>query len=975
MRGVRTIGVRVGLRRRLLLAAAVVFGLVQFAASQYYEGLQEELSAKGLPQGSWVIGGGSESEFVATRSGATQGTVVDVTGQTFTQGLRIEITTLPQNYWSANFQYRSTAAVFSGSVMLAVVQMRCVDTRDVTYRGKAQLVIKNHDTNDGLYTKSLAAGTEWKTYYIPFVVDADLAVDKLRMEFFLGFKVQTLEFGGVGLIDYGTSVSVDDLPVTTEPLTYPGREEDAAWRENARRRIEELRKGDMHITVKGSDGAAVPDARVSVRMTRHAFRFGTAICEPMITGTSADAQRYRSEFLRLFNYAVLENYLKWHVWHDAGTHETTLGVLDFLKQHDIPYRGHNILWPRSDVSPPGVQAMLQADPVDTAELRRVCNQHILDITAFVEHYPPVEWDVINETFSDLYSKLLGFEAFADWYKLAEQAVAPGTQLYINEACPTDYYFRYMDMLRSEGARIDGIGIEGHIHYADGYGPEYYLALFDTLYNRYQTAIAITEFDYRVGENADDHSPAQDALAADFTRDFLTACFSHPSMNSFLMWGFWNGRQWLKAAPIFRTDWTLRPSGQAYIDLVFGEWWTTGTLTADEAGTCTVRGFLGDYEIIADDGSTAKRVTAVLEKEGTSVTIILPAQSPIPAPVLRLERKGAREVALAWDPQTGVEGYHLYDGDSVITASPVRASPYTAGSLEPGTRYSFRLRGIDAQGVMSPFSNSVTVTTDETYYSTLMHALTTEPYSMADPEYIIGSDEEFVLSGGNIYGNGAREFIAVTGQPFTRAVRHRTDSVPAEFWQRSVIMRNARPITAGDSLLAVFWLRTNPELGGADSCDISFVVKSATHEELFSRRLTCGETWMRFEYPFSSTNAYDIDGVEFAFFTGYRIQVIEIGGIALVAQAPPTRARITRAATANPLVETAVVGGNLRIAVRDADAAACVIDIVAADGRLVQRFAPDPNTRTGFACRLPSGMYVVRVRGRHGDGVIHRVLVP
>jgi hypothetical protein len=78
------------------------------------------------------------------------------------------------------------------------------------------------------------------------------------------------------------------------------------------------------------------------------------------------------------------------------------------------------------------------------------------------------------------------------------------------------------------------------------------------------SINITEFDASVDD---------EQLQADMTRDYLTVCFSHPAVANFIMWGFWDGQHWRKNATIFRKDWSLKPSGNVYRDLVFKQWWT------------------------------------------------------------------------------------------------------------------------------------------------------------------------------------------------------------------------------------------------------------------------------------------------------------------------------------------------------------------------------------------------------------------
>ena len=49
------------------------------------------------------------------------------------------------------------------------------------------------------------------------------------------------------------------------------------------------------------------------------------------------------------------------------------------------------------------------------------------------------------------------------------------------------------------------------------------------YARLELPIKITEFDVDV---------ADESLQADYTRDFLYAAFSHPSVSGIQLWGFW-----------------------------------------------------------------------------------------------------------------------------------------------------------------------------------------------------------------------------------------------------------------------------------------------------------------------------------------------------------------------------------------------------------------------------------------------------
>ena len=57
-------------------------------------------------------------------------------------------------------------------------------------------------------------------------------------------------------------------------------------------------------------------------------------------------------------------------------------------------------------------------------------------------------------------------------------------------------------------------------------------------------------------------------------------------------GVWEGDHWKPQAALWRKDWSIKPGGQAYFDLVFRDWWTKAQGKSSAAGDCTLRGFYG-----------------------------------------------------------------------------------------------------------------------------------------------------------------------------------------------------------------------------------------------------------------------------------------------------------------------------------------------------------------------------------------------
>jgi hypothetical protein len=98
--------------------------------------------------------------------------------------------------------------------------------------------------------------------------------------------------------------------------------------------------------------------------------------------------------------------------------------------------------------------------------------------------------------------------------------------------------------------------------------------------------------------------------------------SHPKVDGILMWGFWEKRHWKPNAALVRKDWSLKPNGQAWMDLVHRQWTTNEQGKSDPDGAFKVRGFLGEYEITVTSGDKTKTVKAALPKEGATVTVTL-----------------------------------------------------------------------------------------------------------------------------------------------------------------------------------------------------------------------------------------------------------------------------------------------------------------------------------------------------------------
>ncbi|MGE5612215.1 MAG: endo-1,4-beta-xylanase [Bacillota bacterium] len=360
--------------------------------------------------------------------------------------------------------------------------------------------------------------------------------------------------------------------------------------------IEKHRKGTLIIE-------AAPNTEVSVEQLRHEFWFGAALADQAFSGRMrpADQEKYRAVFLENFNAAVTEVALKWHAMEPRRgnvNYATVDAILQWTDQHQIPLRGHNIFWG----IPNRVQDWLKALPND--ELRQVLKNRALDIA---QRYRGrfAEYDLNNEMIhGNYYEDRLGKDItlqMAQWVRQGD----PKAVLYLNDydiltGVRLDDYARHIRTLLDQGVPIGGIGVQGHLH-GDTFDPKALRNALEKL-AEFNLPIRVTEFNMpgqrsrfyqdrnlRLTE-AEEKAKAQDLV------DYYRICFAQPRVEGILMWGFWEGANWIPASSLYRRDWTPLPAATAYRDLVFNQWWTRWHGRTDAQGRCEVRAFYGKHRI-------------------------------------------------------------------------------------------------------------------------------------------------------------------------------------------------------------------------------------------------------------------------------------------------------------------------------------------------------------------------------------------
>ena len=528
----------------------------------------------------------------------------------------------PATAWDIQLSFPSNVPIKKGDVLLASFWMRAVQTESGYVR--TDLIVEDSTSYNKLVYFEASAGRVWKPIFVPFVASEDEAAGAAIVHLHLGFLPQTVALAGLSLVDYGSNVDVKSLPTTS--FSYQGRELNAPWRKAAMERIERIRKGDLRVRVVDGAGKVIPAAKLELRMTRQAFDFGASLDNRFFYDKSKEGQQYRDTFFQNFNSAVLGRALKWGEWEGLSydpqgkryTREEAIAFVHFLRDHGTRVRGHNLVWPSwiylSYI--PDLKALSN----DPAALQKRIVEHISDEVGALKGQC-YEWDVVNEPYSnhDIID-IVGENRMADWFKAAHRA-DPQARLFINDngilegggddQNHINAYFNTLQTLQKNGAPLGGIGMEGHFSQLVT-PPTRVLGLLDR-FGTLGVPIKVTEFDV---------STPDEGLRADYTRDYMTLMFSHPAVNGFLMWGFWEGDHWIPEAAPWKRDFSLRPGGRVYQDLVYKQWWTNADGQTNKRGEFGTRGFLGSYSLRVSARGKSLDVPLELSKSGKTVTVVL-----------------------------------------------------------------------------------------------------------------------------------------------------------------------------------------------------------------------------------------------------------------------------------------------------------------------------------------------------------------
>ncbi|MEL7121086.1 MAG: endo-1,4-beta-xylanase [Bacteroidota bacterium] len=614
----------------------------------YHTTLMESFQTEyGLPEGQWLFYN-NEKEIIdnAGNYGGAFSRNASV-GTAFSELVNAQINNAGANPWDAGWSIRNRQKIDAGDKVLFILSLRAP-----AGSGKVNIFAENSSTFAKEVILTVDLSESWINYLIPFEATSTFNAQSITFGLHLAHQAQAVEIGGFTAINFGGSIELSDLPDQKNTEKYGGFEADAPWRAVAAENIERLRKADLEIIIKDSNGNLIDDVEVKVNMLEHEFAFGSAITAHQIAGNNNHNLIYEDKIINLdgnghgFNWVVFENDLKWPAWEDEWlvNRSELINAITWLTERGKKIRGHTLVWPGASNMPSDISANRN----DLNYIKNRVDQHLEEVLGHpnIKGIIP-EWDALNEittnrSLEQYFKGEAGYETgreiLADIFKKSKE-VDPEVGLWLNDYVtlsqntkPGNTNYDNLKLFTQElidaGVEIEGIGFQGHIGGSPNGIPSI-LETLDDFYNEFGLKAKITEFDMP--------SFVEEELAGNYLRDFITAIFSHESMNGFLFWNFWDGSTWQNGGTnLFRQDWSKTPSYDTFVGLVFNEWWNDTTLISANGGIAKTRVFKGTHEIsyesngilIKDTIKVAQQVSLEIVVENQVTSISNPATSSI-----------------------------------------------------------------------------------------------------------------------------------------------------------------------------------------------------------------------------------------------------------------------------------------------------------------------------------------------------------
>ncbi|KAK3327766.1 glycoside hydrolase superfamily [Cercophora scortea] len=294
-----------------------------------------------------------------------------------------------------------------------------------------------------------------------------------------------------------------------------------------------------------------------------------------------------------FGQTTPTNGMKWLFTEPApGVFNFTEGevVADLARDTGKLLRCHALVW-HNQLAPWVESTTWTPDTLRAAIVRHV--------SAVAGHWKGrcYAWDVVNEALDEdgTYRKSLFYTVLGEEYiKLAFQAAAeadPGAKLYYNDygierpaSVKTAGARRIVKMLKDAGVRIDGVGMQAHLHADNHPSMQDHVDTMSAYAALGVSEVAFTELDVRITEPVNE---TKLAWQADSYRNVAVACTKVKQCVGITVWDFYDPFSWIPvtfpgegAGLLWFEDFKPHPAVKAMVD-AFGEVIGNGTKCAEK----------------------------------------------------------------------------------------------------------------------------------------------------------------------------------------------------------------------------------------------------------------------------------------------------------------------------------------------------------------------------------------------------------
>ena len=393
--------------------------------------------------------------------------------------------------------------------------------------------------------------------------------------------------------------------------------------------IEKNRKADAVVELP----ASAAGAEVKVEQITHKFRFGSNMFVFGQLRTPELNDAYKSLYGDLWNSGTVAFYWKTlefepgKVRFEGNQYDTpeywanskdpkqerhwrrppTDRCVDYLNSKGLYVHGHAMIY--------GMRRWGHPDwaPEDRKELEKLFEEHI---KLLCQRYGDrvQEWDVVNECIDQANRGIMPDDYTYKCFKWAEKYLPASVRLSTNE-CDMSWgpKRRYVEIVRDlvdRGAKVDLMGVQKHFfnpkavasiaNGADSHTPAFMYSVLDCMAEA-ERPIHISEITVP--------APTDDARGRDIQAvvayNLYRLWFSYPNVAGITWWNSIDGG----GAPgepttsgVLDVNGEKKPVYYALDQLINHDWKTNLTVTADDKGKVTFRGFRGKYRLTWTDAS-------------------------------------------------------------------------------------------------------------------------------------------------------------------------------------------------------------------------------------------------------------------------------------------------------------------------------------------------------------------------------------